>query len=63
MQFCCTERSYLPLLEKLIAWMLFFILKCNNKNVLLRSSEGGHLQFPVRVCGINGMHTLVCFNN
>lgn len=42
---------------------LFLILKCNIKNMLLRSSEGGCLQFPVRVCGINGMHKLVCFNN
>lgn len=28
---------------------LFKILKCNIKNMLLRSSEGGHVQFPVCV--------------
>lgn len=42
---------------------LFLVLKCNIKNMLVRSIEGGGLQFPVCVCGINGMHKLVCFNN
>lgn len=43
--------------------LFFLILKCNIKNVLLGSSEGGHLQLPVCVCGISGMHTSVCSNN